>query len=78
MSEAKIIAFTKAIEKAVAEAFSKAWNDHSIWPLSNTKKVASRFGVSTWTVREWAKTGILKSNYQLISGRVIRLVFYQS
>jgi hypothetical protein len=63
------------IEKAVFKAVSGASSDYSVFPLADTRNVARLFNVSVWTVRAWAKQGLLEANYQLLSGRVVKLVF---
>lgn len=48
---------------------------HSIFPLRTVQQVAKIFNVSSSTVKNWHRKGLLRGNYQILSGRSCRLVF---
>ena len=75
MNNAEINALTKLVEQTVFKAVSEIATDQALFPLSDANKVARLFGVSVWTVRDWHRQGLLEGNYQLVTGRVVKLVF---
>ncbi len=68
------------LKKAVREVLSntsalEVSNAPSYFPLRVVKQVAKIFFVSSSTVKNWHRKGLLRGNYQIISGRSCRLVF---
>jgi hypothetical protein len=65
----------RVVKKSVHEAVSLPSSDNALFPLRDATTVGQLFGVSAWTVRDWHRQKLLLGRYQLVSGRVIKLVF---
>jgi len=73
------------IKRAVAEAFAalgytpgQEATPVSLFPLYTTKSVGRLFDVSQFTVRAWARQGLLHPRLHRISGRSVRFLFTNS
>ncbi len=68
------------VKQTVEEAISNTSRQDisgalSSFPLRTVKQLAKIFFVSSSTVKNWHRKGLLRGNYQIISGRSCRLVF---
>jgi hypothetical protein len=71
----EIEALKNIIRETITKVLYEVSNDRSLFPLYTVKSTARIFHVSEWTVRSWHKNGLLEGRYQVLSGRVCRLIF---
>src|SRR5215831_1672374 len=71
----EIEALKNIIRETITKVLYEVSNDRSLFPLYTVKGAARIFHVSEWTVRSWHKNGLLEGRYQVLSGRVCRLIF---
>jgi hypothetical protein len=57
------------------EYFAEINADMEVFPLRTAKQVAKAFNVRPSSVLNWARSGLIEGNYQLLSGRSVRIVF---
>ena len=48
---------------------------YPLFPLRTVRQVGKIFFVSSSTVKNWHRKGLLRGNYQILSGRSCRLIF---
>ena len=75
-------ALTETVEQSMRQTLGEIFRGGgqevtgaSPFPLYTTKQAAKVFHVSTFTVRDWHRKGLLRGHYQVLSGRTYRLIF---
>jgi len=68
----------RALQEVLGYGCAQESTCASPFPLYTTKAVARLFAVSQFTVRAWARQGLLHPRLHRISGRSVRFVFTNS
>ena len=73
-----VILLKRALQEVLRYGCAQESTCASPFPLYTTKAVARLFAVSQFTVRAWARQGLLHPRLHRISGRSVRFVFTNS